>query len=211
MCYIAYYRVSTTEQGNSGLGIDAQKKSVSTFCKEGQLIAEYTDIESGKVDNRPELLKALQHAKETGCTLLIAKLDRLSRNLTFISQLMDAKVKFKCCDMPEADNFTIHIFAALAQKEREQISNRTKVALQALKERGVKLGKPENFTNEGRKMANKAVSDKAKANTNNSNAKAIIGLMSGKTLKEVAAYLNEKGFKTSKGGLFTPTQVMRLK
>lgn len=212
MCYIAYYRVSTTDQGNSGLGIEAQQKAVKAFCKEGQLQAEFTDIESGKNDNRPELLKALQLAKETKCTLLIAKLDRLSRNLTFISTLMDAGVKFKCCDMPEADNFTIHIFAALAQKEREMISSRTKAALQSLKARGIKLGKPENFTTEGQRAAHAATRAKAANNINNQQSTGYAQALrsNGKTLKEIAEALNKSGHKTSKGGAFTPTQVSRL-
>lgn len=211
MCYIAYYRVSTSEQGISHLGIEAQMKAVRQFVKTGELQAEYTEIESGKNDNRPELSKALQQAKETGCTLLIAKLDRLSRNVTFISTLMDARVKFKCCDMPEADSFTIHIFAALAQKEREQISARTKAALQALKDRGVKLGGTKPLTSEAIASGNQSRRDSKANNDRNRIAKAFIAKCSGSTLQQIANELNQHGIKTSTGKQFTPTQVGRLK
>jgi DNA invertase Pin-like site-specific DNA recombinase len=117
--YVAYYRVSTKKQGQSGLGLDAQRSSVLNFVKQQDLlVAEFCDIESGKNDQRPELLKAVQDAKEHKARLVIAKLDRLSRNMTFVSSLMDSKVSFVCADMPDANEFTIHIFAALAQQER---------------------------------------------------------------------------------------------
>jgi DNA invertase Pin-like site-specific DNA recombinase len=143
--YVAYYRVSTTTQGISGLGLEAQQSAVNRFVanNEGELIESFTDIESGKrSDNRPELLKAFKLSRDLDATLIIAKLDRLSRNVVFIGLLLESKVKFKCCDMPTPDNFTIHIFAAMAEKEREMISQRTISALSALKQRGVKLGNP---------------------------------------------------------------------
>ena len=150
--FIAYYRVSTSRQGASGLGLEAQKSAVLSFLNNRPLIAAYTDIETGKNDNRPQLLKAIAQAQQTNSTLLIAKLDRLSRNLTFVSTLMDTKVKFICCDMPDANELTIHIFGALAQWERKRISDRTRSALQALKARGKRLGTPENFTAEARQQ-----------------------------------------------------------
>src|ERR1700744_180593 len=113
--FIAYFRVSTQRQGQSGLGLEAQKSAVLSFLNNRTLVAEYTDIETGKNDNRPQLLKAIELAKQTNSILLIAKLDRLSRNLTFVSTLMDTKVKFICCDMPDANEITIHIFGDLAQ------------------------------------------------------------------------------------------------
>lgn len=113
--FVAYYRVSTKKQGQSGLGLDAQRSSVLSFVKDHtQLIGEFCDIESGKNDQRPELLKAVQFAKQHNARLVIAKLDRLSRNLTFVSSLIDSRVSFVCADMPDANEFTIHIFAALA-------------------------------------------------------------------------------------------------
>lgn len=139
---VGYYRVSTTQQERSGLGLEAQYEIVNSYCKQASIIASFTDIESGKNNNRPQLFKAIAYANQHDAILVIAKLDRLSRNVSFISNLMDSKVKFVCCDMPAADSFTIHIFAALAQREREFTSSRTKDALKALKARGVKLGNP---------------------------------------------------------------------
>jgi len=176
------------------------------------LVAEFTDIETGKNDNRPQLLKAIEMAKQTGSTLLIAKLDRLSRNLTFISTLMDTKVPFVCCDMPDANELTISIFGALAQWERVRIGDRTRSALQALKARGKKLGSPENFTQAVRQMGPLKMTEKANLNSNNQKAKKVINLLSknGKSLREIAVELNEAGFKTSKGNQFGPEQVRRL-
>lgn len=156
--YVVYYRVSTTSQGVSGLGLEAQQAAAESFIQRnnGEVTASFTDVESGKrSNNRTELIKAFRLTQQQDATLIIAKLDRLSRNSVFIGMLLESKVKFKCCDMPEADNFTIHIFAALAQKEREMISERTKAALKALKNRGVKLGNPK---------ADKAFMDRIRAN-----------------------------------------------
>ena len=210
--FIGYYRVSTQRQGQSGLGLDAQKNSVKSFLNNRVILAEFTDIESGKNDNRPELLKAIELSKKTNSILLIAKLDRLSRNMTFISTLMDAKVKFICVDMPEASELTIHIFAALAQWERKRISERTTDALKQLKKRGVKLGTPENFTEKVRLLGPVRLKEKAITNPNNQKAKKLIGLLykEGKSLREIAIELNESGFKTSRGGSFRPEQVRRL-
>ncbi len=144
MKVVAYYRVSTAAQGRSGLGLEAQRSAVKAYCKgrECQLLAEFTEVESGKRNNRPELERALHHAKVTGATLVIAKLDRLSRNAAFLLQLQDSGVKFVAADMPEACHLTVGILALVAQQEREAISARTKAALQAAKERGRKLGNP---------------------------------------------------------------------
>lgn len=140
--FVAYYRVSTAEQGRSGLGIEAQKETVARYLNGGdwKLIAEFEEHESGKRNDRPELRKALDHCKRTGATLVIARLDRLSRSASFITALQDSKVRFVCCDMPEANEFTITIMAALAQVEAKRISNNTKAALAAAAARGVQLG-----------------------------------------------------------------------
>ena len=134
--YVAYYRVSTQKQGQSGLGLEAQRRTVEQFCREGEIISEFTDVESGKNNARPELMKAIAHAKRHGALLVIAKLDRLSRNVYFISSLLESKVHFKACDLPEADHFTVHLFAALAEKERKMISERTRSALESKKSQG---------------------------------------------------------------------------
>lgn len=142
--YIAYYRVSTDRQGRSGLGLEAQRAAVAAHLNGGawELVAEYTEVESGKRDDRPELAEALRHCRRAKATLIIAKLDRLGRNVAFIASLMESKVDFVCCDNPHANRLMLHMLAAFAEHEREQISQRTKAALAAAKARGVQLGNP---------------------------------------------------------------------
>jgi DNA invertase Pin-like site-specific DNA recombinase len=148
MCtkYTAYLRVSTDRQGKSGLGLEAQQAAVEAFVAgrgaDARLLQSFTEVESGKHADRPELARAMEHARLTGSTLLIAKLDRLSRDAHFLIGLQKSGVAFTACDMPYADQFTVGIMALVAQKEREMISERTKAALQAAKARGVKLGNP---------------------------------------------------------------------
>ena len=141
--FIAYYRVSTTSQGESGLGLEAQQMAVKGFLatKPGsQLIEEFTEVESGKKKNRPELTKAIQLCKRQKATLIIAKLDRLARNVHFISGLMESRVEFVACDNPHANRLMVHMLAAFAEHEREMISQRTKEGLRAAKARGTVLG-----------------------------------------------------------------------
>lgn len=142
ICYVAYYRVSTQRQGHSGLGLEAQQKSIEQYINNnnGKLIAEFTDVESGSKKNRVELNKALKMCKREKATLIVAKLDRLTRNVHFITGLMESKVKFMAVDAPYANKLMIHLMAAFAEHEREMISQRTREALRAAKERGVKLG-----------------------------------------------------------------------
>jgi len=142
--FIAYYRVSTTRQGKSRLGLEAQRSAIMNYLNGGNwdLIEEFTEVESGKrAKNRPALAAALAACKKHDATLVIAKLDRLARNVAFVSSLMESKVKFVIVEMPDANKFTIHIIAAVAEHEAEQISERTKAALAAAKARGVKLGR----------------------------------------------------------------------
>jgi len=140
--YIAYYRVSTVRQGTSGLGLDAQRNATSNFIQStgGELLNEFTEVESGKVKNRPELDAAIEACRQTGATLLIAKLDRLARNVAFIANLLESGVKFTAIDMPNADRFMLHVYAAMGEEEGRRISERTKAALASAKARGVKLG-----------------------------------------------------------------------
>jgi len=213
MEYVVYYRVSTKEQGNSGLGLEAQKAEVNRFVKEDDsIINEFTDIDSGKNNDRVELNNAIEYAKKNNAKLLIAKLDRLSRNVSFIFQLRDSKVDFVCCDLPDANTLTIGIFATMAQHEREIISKRTKAALAALKAKGVVLGTPENLTDAGRKKAHKAVKLKAANNPNNKRAALLISeyKKQGMSLKSIAEKLNAGGFKTSQGKQFQKTTVSRI-
>lgn len=143
--FVAYFRVSTQKQGANGLGMDAQREAVRRFLSStGQLIGEFVEVETGRGSNalakRPQLAEALAICKRTGAKLLIAKLDRLARNVHFVSGLMESKVKFVACDMPEANDLTIHVMAAFAEHEAKRISQRTKEGLAVAKARGVKLG-----------------------------------------------------------------------
>ena len=149
--FVAYYRVSTERQGSSGLGFEAQQKAVRDYLNGGawELVAEHVEIESGKRADRPELAKALEACKRHKARLVIAKLDRLSRNLAFIATLMEAGVEFLAVDNPHANKLTVHILAAVAQHEREMISERTTAALQAAKARGVRLGKSQSVRGRG--------------------------------------------------------------
>ena len=143
MRYICYYRVSTRKQGNSGLGLEGQKDAVKNYLanKPHKIVEEFTEIESGRKSKRPELTAALKACKKRNAILLVARTDRLSRNVHFLSGLMEQKVEFVCCDNPTATNFTLHIYAAIAQEESRMISIRTKAALKAAKRRGIELGK----------------------------------------------------------------------
>jgi DNA invertase Pin-like site-specific DNA recombinase len=139
---VGYRRVSTKKQGESGLGLEAQDSAIADHVKATgcTLIASYTEVESGKRSDRPELLKAMAHARRTGATLVVAKIDRLSRNVAFLSALMESRVKFIACDNPNASDLTVHILASVAQDEAKKTSERTKAALAAYKARGGKLG-----------------------------------------------------------------------
>lgn len=159
--YIAYFRVSTQRQGRSGLGLEAQQQAVNVFLHgHGELIIEsFTEIESGRKHDRPQLAAALDACRKHKAVLIIAKLDRLARNVHFISGLMESGVEFIAVDMPEANRLTIHILAAVAEHEREMISKRTKDALQAAKVRGAKLGSPD--PKKGAAVRSQVLQDKA--------------------------------------------------
>jgi DNA invertase Pin-like site-specific DNA recombinase len=145
---VAYYRVSTPRQGQSGLGLEAQEASVTDYSRRGghRILASYREVESGKRADRPELIKALAHAKRARAILIIAKLDRLARNVAFLANLLESGAEFLACDNPTANRLTIHILAAVAEDEARRISERTKAALAAYKARGGQLGTPGNLT-----------------------------------------------------------------
>jgi len=212
--YTPYYRVSTQEQGNSGLGFAAQREAVLRFVgyDEKKLKGEFQEVESGKNDKRVELQKAIDFCKRNGTTLLIAKLDRLSRNVAFIFKLRDEQVDFVCCDMPDANTLTIGIFATLAQHERELISQRTKAALAELKKKGVQLGSPQNLTYEARLKGAKANKKKAYDRPNNRRARGYIKSLrsQGLTFQAIADRLNAEGFKSPKGKEFTRATAQRI-
>lgn len=219
---VAYYRVSTQRQGVSGLGLEAQRQTVHSFCesKKAVIIAEFTEIESGKKNNRPQLLEAIKLCKEKDATLVIAKLDRLARNYSFVMQLQDSGLDFVACDLPEANKFTIQIMAAFAQHERELISNRVTKSLAIAKQKGVVLGNPMFKDSEKmkkyRSMAVPAKKKKARENENNVRATAIIEQMrkNGESWANITRKLNESKYRTSKdkdnGKGFQIIQVQRL-
>ena len=214
MKYISYYRVSSVKQGNSGLGLEAQKTAVSRFISlNDKLLCEYQEIESAKLDKRPKLLKAIEHCKTENATLLIAKLDRLSRNVKFIYMLKEGNINFVCADMPDANSLTIGILAVLAQEERELISKRTKLALAELLKKGIKLGSPQNLTAEAREKGTEVIKKNALDNPQNKMATlAIVGLKENQNLsyRKIANQLNENGYKTRRGKEFTASQVLIL-
>lgn len=209
--YVAYYRVSTKKQGESGLGLEAQRSAVAGFVK-GPILAEYTEVESGKKNQREQLGLAIDCAKKNTATLVIAKLDRLSRNASFIFALRDSGVQFQCVDMPDANTLTVGIFATLAQHERELISGRTKAALAAKKEKGASLGNPENLSAAAQAKGVEGNRKRAANNENNRRAMAmIVSLVKGnKNYVSIASELNAAGFRTARGCLFQATQVQRL-
>lgn len=214
MKFIAYYRVSTAKQGASGLGLEAQQAAIKAFMNGGKLLGEYTEIESGKRDDRPELHKALKNAKVTGAKLLIAKLDRLSRNVSFIAALMDSGVEFVACDLPQANKLTIHILAAVAEQEREAISQRTKAALAAAKERGVRLGNPKNLTEAARRKGQPRATAAlvAYADQFAHHVVEIVDALSaeGKSLRGIARELTARGIRTARGGAWTAASVTNV-
>ena len=210
--YVIYTRVSTEDQGRSGLGLEAQRRDIDLFLvnfseEPWEVIGEYQDVMSGKNDDRPQLAAALRHVRATGAELLIAKLDRLSRKVSFIANIMDdKKVRLRVASMPFADNFQLHIYAALAEQEREFISKRTKAALQMAKERGRKLGGLRDTT----ARRNEAIQRKAQAEAEK--LIKIIGPLreAGQALATIAATLNDMDVATSRGGTWTPMQVKRV-
>lgn len=215
MTYIAYLRVSTQKQGYSGLGLEAQREIISKYLGTEKPIAEYVEVESGKKVNRPKLLEALKHCKKIGATLIVAKLDRLSRNLNFLSKMLESDTEIVFCDFPQANKMVLHILGAIAQYEAELISARTKAALRAKKERGFKLGNPEHLMDKHSESIAKASHtnrNKAKQNVNNKRAVAILKTMNldDLTYSEIAETLNNEGFSTSKGFNHTAKSVERL-
>jgi DNA invertase Pin-like site-specific DNA recombinase len=210
--YISYYRVSTQKQGQSGLGLDAQRHAVESFVKDAPILAEFVEIESGKKNDRPELTRAIAEAKRTKSVLVIAKLDRLSRNAAFIFTLRDSGVEFVCADMPDANTLTIGIFAVLAQHERELISQRTKAALAAKKAQGFRLGTPANFTNEGRAKGRATQHMQHRASSQIAHAHEIIHLLrsQGYSYRAIVQRLDTLNAQTHRGKSFSVSHVWRV-
>jgi DNA invertase Pin-like site-specific DNA recombinase len=212
--FVSYLRVSTNRQGESGLGLEAQRSAVNAFVgsigPEAGIVKEFVEIESGKRSDRPVLAEAIRECKANGHVLLVAKLDRLSRNLHFVTALQNSKVDFVAADNPHATPFLIHILVAVAEHERNMISSRTKAALEAARRRGVKFGNP--HYEEAIPQANKAW--KKLASDRNAELLRIVKQTMEVTrltkLAEIANALNLRGIKTNRGCEFTPTQVHRL-
>ena len=213
--YVSYLRQSTKKQSLSNLGIEAQREIIQKHLGQIQPIAEFVETESGKKTDRPKLAEALELCRKTKSTLIVAKLDRLSRNVAFTSKLLESDVEIKFCDFPEANRLVLHIIASIAEYEAGLISTRTKQALKAKKARGVRLGKPENLVNNlGKAISNSNHTNRQKAldNDNNRRAIAMLKVMATQdlSLSEMARRLNEEGFVTSRGKKFSAWQVSIL-
>lgn len=213
---IAYYRVSTARQGESGLGLEAQVSSVKQFCTEHgyTLGREFTEIESGKRNDRPILAEAIKHANKEGVTLVIAKLDRLARSVAFIATLMETKVEFRAADVPEANRLLLHILAAVGEAEAKAISDRTKAALSAAKARGVKLGASNpacrNLTAEAGLAGAASVRKAAKARDATMLPEIMALRAKGASYSEIAEALNAAGHTTPSGGSLSVMSVFRI-
>ena len=214
--FVSYLRVSTARQGTSGLGLEAQRAAVAGFLNGGDwtLLQEILEVESGKRNDRPALATALKLCRKHRATLVIAKLDRLARNVAFISNLMESGVEFVAVDMPQANRFVVHILAAVAEQEAEAISKRTKAALAAAKARGTKLG--------GRRVSAERFAEIGAAARKGRTAKAAtkreeilptiakIKEAGATTLRAIAAELNARNIPAVQGGEWSPVQVMRV-
>ncbi len=216
--FVAYERVSTARQGASGLGLEAQRNAIDTFAaaRGAEILARFTEVESGKIANRPELTAAIQLARLTGATLVIAKLDRLSRNAAFLLTLRDSGVGFLAVDMPEANDLTVGIMSLVAQAEREAISRRTKEALAVAKARGAKLGNPNGAA--ALRRAGKGGAALRAAVSANADRFAVelepvlqdIQKAGHVTLRAIAADLNRRGMRTRRGGAWQVSNVRNL-
>ncbi len=217
MQIVSYLRVSTVKQGVSGLGLEAQRAAVGSFARAGShtIVSEFVEIESGSKAARPQLAAALTACRLHRATLVIAKLDRLARNVAFIANLMDGGVEFVACDMPHANRLTLHLLAAIAEHEREMISQRTKAALQAAKARGARLGNPNGAAGllDGcRAAAERSVAvRRAKAAQHAAAVGPLLEELTARGLGRavLAAALNERGVPSASGASWYPEQVRR--
>lgn len=216
MHYVTYLRVSTDRQGRSGLGVEAQRAACAEFARlrNGMILGEYVEVESGKRNDRPQLARALVEAKRAGAVLLIAKLDRLARNVAFIANLLESGVEVTAADMPQANRFLLHVMAAVAEHEAQAISDRTKAALAAAKARGVALGwSIPSRADEQRAAAGKGARANAlRADQRAANFLPIIRQIAagGASLRQIAAELNARGIKAPRGGQWHAQQVRNI-
>lgn len=216
--FVSYLRVSTDRQGRSGLGLEAQRKAVADYLNGGrwELVAEYVEVESGANDERPKLAEALVRCRLHNATLVIAKLDRLSRDVHFLTGLQKAGVRFVAVDMPEANEMVVQMMAVVAQAERKMISARTKAALAAAKARGVKLGgdRAGNFQRvaaEGRAKGRAVLRERTERRANDLGPIiADLRAAGAQSLRDIAKGLNDRGIPTAKGGAWSAVQVKRV-
>lgn len=213
--YVAYLRVSTQKQGYSGLGLEAQKEIIHKHLQDKVPVAEYIEIESGRKKERPKLKEALSLCRKEGATLIVAKLDRLARNVSFLSNLLENDVEIVFCDFPQANKMVLHIISAISQYEAELIAARTKASLQAKKSRGFKLGNPEHLMDKHKQAIRNSIrscKEKADNNPNNKRAVAMLRTLIKEeyTLKSMADTLNKEGFVTSQGCSFSKSTVYKL-
>lgn len=213
MDYILYLRASTQRQGQSGLGLEGQRLIAHRFIQPSdRILTEYIEVESGRKNNRPEMAKAIIETRTYGATLLVAEMSRLARSVYFTSRLMEERVRFKACDIPNADEFTINIMAAVAQKAAKDISESTRRGLAAKRERGYTLGRPENFTDSSRELGRLTVQRNAQEAVPNKQARRLASLLrrDGLTLAAIATELNMHGYRTRRGKEFHKTTILRL-
>ena len=213
--YVSYLRVSTQKQGHSGLGLEAQREIIRNYLHEKTPISEFIEVESGRKKDRPKLKEALDLCRKTGATLIVAKLDRLARNVSFLSNLLETDVEIIFCDFPQANKMVLHILSAISQYEAELTASRTKSALAAKKARGYKLGNPEHLMDKHQQaIQNSIMTCKSKADNNPNNKRAVAMLRTlvkeEHSLKEMADILNREGFVTSKGACFSKATVYKL-
>lgn len=213
--YIAYLRQSTMKQEISGLGVEAQREIIQNYLKERKPVAEYIETESGRKSDRPKLTEALEVCRKTGSILIVAKLDRLSRNVAFTSKLLESDVEIVFCDFPEANKLVLHIISSIAEYEAGLISQRTKQSLRTKKARGCRLGKSENLLSrlpQAVENSNRTNRQKALDNPNNKRAVALLKSLvkEEKSLSEMARILNKEGFVTAWGCQFKASQVSIL-
>jgi DNA invertase Pin-like site-specific DNA recombinase len=203
--FVSYLRVSTDKQGENGYGIEAQRQAVANFLNGGswQLVGEFVEVESGRRKDRPKLAEAIAACKKHRARLVIGKLDRLARNVHLISGLMEAKVDFVCCDMPDANRLTIHILAAVAEHEREMIAERTRAGLAAAKERGVKLGGPRLPAINAERQASAVERAQAIA--------PVLHSLAGMSARAAAAELNARKVETLSGAPWSAKTVIRTR